>query len=494
MASKDRRDEIVELQNELIRNRSRQDLKNVREDLWGFNPLTVRPILPDNAGPARPAEPTTPQPPQPKARPTEPSQPVSRPRYTVSGLGGYHMNDTTDDLMRMIRESADSLRRMTEDLNRGAGRGTGALPDIPLDPAPVLNSDVNKKAGGKTEQADAAAAAAPEEPQEEEPEKIEDLKAELNGYIGLDTIKREVESLINYVTVMQRRKEAGLPTPDMSLHMVFSGNPGTGKTMIARFMARVYRSLGILSKGHLVETDRSGLVAGYVGQTAIKTKEVIDKAKGGVLFIDEAYSLTNRGGGQDFGQEAVDTLLKAMEDMRDDLIVIVAGYTELMKQFVYSNPGLKSRFNRFMEFPDYSVDEMLSIFDMRCEKAGYRLRDDEAREALRQTIIEERAKDADGFGNARGVRNLFERALSRQADRLAALPSITREDLESLTAQDITGKAPAPEKADTDGTEAEGSAQEAVEEKAPETEAADGMKEPAALEDTKEGPDGEQAD
>ena len=236
---------------------------------------------------------------------------------------------------------------------------------------------------------------------------------------------------------MQKRKEEGLPTPDMSLHMVFSGNPGTGKTMIARLMSRIYKSLGILSKGHLVETDRSGLVAGYVGQTAIKTKEVIDKAKGGVLFIDEAYALTNRGGGQDFGQEAVDTLLKAMEDMRDDLIVIVAGYTELMEQFVNSNPGLKSRFNRFMEFPDYTVDEMLGIFNMRCEKSGYTLADDEAKEALRQRIDKDSSEDVDGFGNARGVRNLFERALASQADRLAAFSTVTKEDLMTLTKEDI---------------------------------------------------------
>jgi SpoVK/Ycf46/Vps4 family AAA+-type ATPase len=216
--------------------------------------------------------------------------------------------------------------------------------------------------------------------------------------------------------------------------MVFSGNPGTGKTMIARLMARIYKSLGILSKGQLVEVDRSGLVAGYVGQTAIKTSEVIEKAKGGVLFIDEAYALTNRGG-TDYGQEAVDTLLKAMEDNRDDLIVIVAGYTELMEEFVHSNPGLESRFNRFLHFPDYTVDEMMAIFDMRCSQNGYTLNTD-ARDLLR-SLLALYSLDVKGFGNARGVRNLFERAVSAQANRLATDPEITKDDLMLLTADDI---------------------------------------------------------
>ncbi len=163
------------------------------------------------------------------------------------------------------------------------------------------------------------------------------------------------------------RREHGLPTADLSLHMVFSGNPGTGKTTVARLMARIYHSLGILSKGQLVETDRSGLVAGYVGQTAIKTRKVIDSALGGVLFIDEAYSLA-AGGENDFGQEAIETVLKAMEDHRDDLVVIVAGYDGLMERFIHSNPGLESRFNRFLHFADYTEEELLAIFRMQCEK------------------------------------------------------------------------------------------------------------------------------
>ena len=269
---------------------------------------------------------------------------------------------------------------------------------------------------------------------EEPPENIEDLKKELEGYIGLSVIKKEVQSLINLVTVQKIRKQNELPVEDLSLHMVFSGNPGTGKTMIARLMSRIYRSLGILSKGQLVEVDRGGLVAGYVGQTAIKTGEAIGKALGGVLFVDEAYALTDHGE-NDYGQEAVDTLLKAMEDHRDDLVVIVAGYTELMKAFVHSNPGLESRFNRFMHFPDYTVDEMIAIFDMRCQKSGYELATD-ARELLKG-LLALLSLDMNGFGNARGVRNLFERAVSAQADRLASLTEFTRETLMLLTSDDL---------------------------------------------------------
>ncbi len=301
-----------------------------------------------------------------------------------------------------------------------------------------------------------AAETKPEEKKKEEappPEDIEALKAELNSYISLEVVKAEAESLINLVKVNKLRAQHGLPTEDLSLHMVFSGNPGTGKTMIARLMSRVYHSLGILSKGHLVEVDRSGLVAGYVGQTAIKTKEAVDKALGGVLFIDEAYALTTRGP-QDYGQEAVETLLKNMEDHRDDLVVIVAGYVDLMNDFVHSNPGLESRFNRFLYFPDYTVEEMLAIFRMRCEKAGYRLAEDA--EAPLREILKEEGEDNIGFGNARGVRNLFEQAVSRQANRLARQDTVTRDELMLLQKEDLAPK----ETEETEGGKAEAAPQQ----------------------------------
>lgn len=272
-------------------------------------------------------------------------------------------------------------------------------------------------------------------PGEEKTETLEEIREELAACIGLDSVKQEVESLINWISVCKLRREHQLPTPELSLHMVFSGNPGTGKTMIARLMARIYKCLGVLSKGHLVEVDRSGLVAGYVGQTAGKTREVIEKALGGVLFIDEAYALVNKGE-NDYGQEAVNTLLKAMEDHRDDLVVIVAGYIELMEDFIHSNPGLESRFNRFIHFPDYSEDEMVAIFRMRCDQGGYTLQAD-AEDMLRMVLREE-SKDVKGFGNARGVRNLFENAIARQADRLSKEEdTLTREMLMAITKDDL---------------------------------------------------------
>lgn len=271
--------------------------------------------------------------------------------------------------------------------------------------------------------------------EENKKESIEEILKELYEYIGLDAIKGEVSDLINLIKVNNLRKEHSLPLVDMSLHMVFMGNPGTGKTMIARLMARVYHSLGVLSKGHLVEVDRSGLVAGFVGQTAIKTAKIVEKALGGVLFIDEAYSLTPQNAENDYGREAIETILKAMEDNRDDLVVIVAGYSELMDSFINSNPGLRSRFNRYMYFKDYSLQEMIDIFKMRCEKSLYKLENKAAEEALSDLI--KRCQEDENFGNARGVRNLFEKILMVQANRLAGETEITKEKLMCITAEDI---------------------------------------------------------
>ncbi|WP_352408301.1 AAA family ATPase [Lawsonibacter hominis] len=260
--------------------------------------------------------------------------------------------------------------------------------------------------------------------------------AELDGLCGLDKVKADVKSLINLVKVRKLRQEHELPIPPMSLHLVFLGNPGTGKTTVARLLAKIYHAIGVLSKGQLVEVDRSGLVAGFVGQTAIKTGEVIQKALGGVLFIDEAYALANQDAPNDFGKEAIETLLKGMEDHRADLIVIVAGYTELMGTFIHANPGLESRFNKYFYFEDYNGGQLMAIFQSMCAKNGYTL-SDEAEEYAGTYFRELYEERDENFGNARDVRNVFERAVSRQSDRVAALEAPGKEDLMSLTLADL---------------------------------------------------------
>lgn len=335
----------------------------------------------------------------------------------------------------IILQQLDVIRSMTE---RNLRSVNSDFWGTPLSPAEKLGEKAAPKTPDKTPgRAPEKKSGGPEQPSEAPEslpkEDMKDLLAELDGYIGLQTVKEEVHNLINMASVYQLRRQHDLPTTDMSLHLVFTGNPGTGKTMMARMMARIYRSLDILSRGQLVEVDRSGLVAGYVGQTAIKTQKVIEKAMGGVLFIDEAYALNGRSE-NDFGQEAIDTILKAMEDHRDDLVVIVAGYTDLMDRFIHSNPGLESRLNRFLLFDDYTTDEMVEIFRMQCKKGCYQLTE-EAQPLIRDYIAEESADDS--FGNARGVRNLFEHVLVAQNNRLAAMEKITREDLMTITADDV---------------------------------------------------------
>jgi len=267
----------------------------------------------------------------------------------------------------------------------------------------------------------------------------DNLLKELDAMIGLNQVKHEITTLINTVKINQLREEKGLKQSPLSFHLVFSGNPGTGKTTVARILGKIYRKLGILSKGHLVETDREGLVAGYIGQTAIKTKEIIDKAKGGILFIDEAYSLAPINTGNDFGQEAIDTLLKAMEDYRDDFIVIVAGYPDLMNIFLKSNPGLQSRFNTFINFEDYTPNELLEIFMSLCKKNNYVV-ETGAIDTL-TGIFEDIYSHADeAYANARTVRNFFEKSIKRQANRLANSGTLSSDDLQTLVTEDFFDK------------------------------------------------------
>ena len=256
---------------------------------------------------------------------------------------------------------------------------------------------------------------------------------ELEGLIGLNNVKQEIKTLANLVKVQQARKEEGLKNSALSYHLVFTGNPGTGKTTIARIIASIYKDLKILKKGHLVETDRSGLVAEYLGQTAVKTNAVIDTALDGVLFIDEAYSLTDEN--DSYGKEAVATLLKRMEDDRDRLVVILAGYTENMTHFIVTNPGLESRFNKYIEFTDYNAEELFQIFMRLAHKYDY-LVDEEAQQIIKDLInIEIESKDKQ-FGNARFVRNLFENILANQANRLANSNTLSSESLRTIVKED----------------------------------------------------------
>ena len=255
---------------------------------------------------------------------------------------------------------------------------------------------------------------------EENAHELDALLAELGSLVGLDGVKHQVNIMVNLIQVQKMRADLGMKTADISKHMVFLGNPGTGKTTIARLLANIYRALGVLRTGQLVEVDRSGLVRGYVGQTATRTQEVIDEALGGVLFIDEAYALTVGKGENDFGQEAVDTLLKAMEDHRDDLVVVVAGYTELMQRFLDSNPGLRSRFGTQIVFDDYSADELFAILQQQLERQDYAL-SPAAKKKARELIEARVANKPENFANARDIRNFQERAIANHAVRVAGM-------------------------------------------------------------------------
>lgn len=328
-------------------------------------------------------------------------------------IGGAAMNFITSYL--------GSLRTFL--LTRAAGRHAGAQGAVRV--------DVPGNAAASAPKAEEK-----EAPRQEEEKTLEALMAELDGLIGLDGVKREVRSLINLIKVRKMREAHDLKVMDMSFHMVFTGNPGTGKTTVARLIAKIYKQLGFLSGGQLVETDRSGLVAGYVGQTAGKVTEVVKSALGGILFIDEAYALARKGMDNDFGREAIDTLVKLMEDNRDNLVVIVAGYTDEMHDFLTSNPGLISRFNKYIDFPDYTDDELMAILAMNARRQGYTVTED-ANAVVRGMLEGMSVSDRMDFGNARGMRNTLEKLVQEQANRLAETTGeITREMLCEITARD----------------------------------------------------------
>lgn len=254
----------------------------------------------------------------------------------------------------------------------------------------------------------------------------------LNSLIGLMEVKKELNSLINFVKLQKLRKQKGLKIPTISLHMVFIGNPGTGKTTVARLMSKILFELGYLSKGHVIETNRAGMVAGYLGQTALKTEEVVKQSVGGVLFIDEAYTLASD---DEYGQEAIDTLLKLMEDYRDNLVVIVAGYPKLMEKFISSNPGLASRFNKYIEFHDYTKEELYQIFEYICATSSYKI-DADGEQALKEYIEKIVGSKDEKFGNARTIRNIFEQSIAFQANRVMSMNEMP-EELSMIVKADI---------------------------------------------------------
>lgn len=378
--------------------------------------------------------------------------------YYYDVLRNRHFADEKEikSLNKLVQtaEFHASLKKIVTDntIPKAAGQGNYFLSSILSE----ANGNANKQLVGKIDRflefafegkatagdTLASASTEPEVPRDSqisecpEGDTLEKVLEELNQLIGLEAVKNDVRELINLLEIQKKRSTQGLKNIDITLHTVFLGPPGTGKTTVARLLSRIYKHLGFLSKGQLYETDREGLIAGYVGQTAAKVDKAVTESKGGVLFVDEAYSLAQAGMGNDYGAEAVNTLLKRMEDYRDDLAVVVAGYTEPMQVFIESNPGLRSRFNRYFHFAHFSPEELFRIFEMFCKASDFVIAED-AREKLSDTFELLYTQKDENFGNARVVRNLFEKCVQNQANRIIKLSEISQKILKTFEEQDI---------------------------------------------------------
>lgn len=355
-----------------------------------------------------------------------------------SSVRKEELPDYSDEEMLEYQEDLISGDRILKDTNKSAGELGREYKSLQLrdkeisrqlDEAVKSSASVSAKAEAKAE-GQAATAVDVEEIN------IGNLLAELNSLIGMESVKHEINNLVNLLKICKIRQEKGLQLPPTTNHMVFLGNPGTGKTTVARILSKIYQGLGILSKGHLVEVDRSGLVAGYMGQTAEKVMEVVEEAKGGILFIDEAYALSSNKQDGDFGQEAIDILNKAMEDYRDDLIVIAAGYHDEMQDFLDANPGLRSRFNRTIRFPNYTAEELVVIMTNRAAKLDYHF-SEEALDFVKRKFEKTLQFPPNNFGNARSVRNYLDRVINNQANRLVVETDYDEEELTTLSLKDV---------------------------------------------------------
>ena len=355
-----------------------------------------------------------------------------------SSVRKEELPDYSDEEMLEYQEDLISGDRILKDTNKASGElgreyKTLQLRDKEisrqLDEPVKSSASVSAKAESKAEGQAATAIDVDEI-------NIGNLLEELNSLIGMESVKHEINNLVNLLKICKIRQEKGLQLPPTTNHMVFLGNPGTGKTTVARILSKIYKGLGILSKGHLVEVDRSGLVAGYMGQTAEKVMEVVEEAKGGILFIDEAYALSSNKQDGDFGQEAIDILNKAMEDYRDDLIVIAAGYHDEMQDFLDANPGLRSRFNRTIRFPDYTAEELVVIMTNRATKLDYHF-SEEALDFVKHKFEKTLQFPPNNFGNARSVRNYLDRVINNQANRLVVETDYDEEELTTLSLKDV---------------------------------------------------------